>query len=53
MNINTLQRLLNENRMLTMNVASLEQRNLVDSLTGLGNPRYLQQKLQDCLRQVE
>ena len=50
---NTLQRLLNENRMLTMNVASLEQRNLVDSLTGLGNPRYLQQKLQDCLRQVE
>ncbi|MEO4045818.1 response regulator [Pseudomonas sp. CAU 1711] len=50
---NTLQRLLNENRMLTLNVASLEQRNLVDSLTGLGNPRYLQQKLQDCLRQVE
>lgn len=50
---NTLQRLLNENRMLTQNVASLEQRNLVDSLTGLGNPRYLQQKLQDCLRQVE
>ena len=50
---NTLQRLLIENRMLTMNVASLEQRNLVDSLTGLGNPRYLQQKLQDCLRQVE
>jgi diguanylate cyclase (GGDEF)-like protein len=50
---NTLQRLLNENRMLTLNVASLEQRNLVDSLTGLGNPRYLQQKLLDCLRQVE
>ncbi|PYC20500.1 diguanylate cyclase [Aquipseudomonas alcaligenes] len=50
---NTLQRLLNENRMLTQNIASLEQRNLVDPLTGLGNPRYLQQKLQDSLRQVE
>ncbi|MDX5372251.1 MAG: response regulator [Pseudomonadaceae bacterium] len=50
---NTLQRLLNENRMLTQNIASLEQRNLVDPLTGLGNPRYLQQKLGDCLRQVE
>ena len=50
---NTLQRLLNENRMLTQNISSLEERNLVDSLTGLGNPRYLQQKLGDCLRQVE
>ena len=50
---NTLQRLLNENRMLTQNIASLEQRNLVDPLTGLGNPRYLQQKLGDSLRQVE
>lgn len=50
---NTLQRLLNENRMLTQNIASLEQRNLVDPLTGLGNPRYLQQKLADSLRQVE
>jgi diguanylate cyclase (GGDEF)-like protein len=50
---NTLQRLLNENRMLTQNIASLEQRNLVDPLTGLGNPRYLQQKIADCLRQVE
>lgn len=50
---NTLQRLLNENRMLTQNIASLEQRNLVDPLTGLGNPRYLQQKLGDCIRQVE
>ncbi len=50
---NTLQRLLNENRMLTQNIASLEQRNLVDPLTGLGNPRYLQQKMSDCLRQVE
>ncbi|MCO6058121.1 response regulator [Pseudomonas sp. MOB-449] len=50
---NTLQRLLQENRLLTQNIASLEQRNLVDSLTGLGNPRYLRQKLTDSLRQVE
>lgn len=50
---NTLQRLLQENRMLTLNIASLEQRNLVDPLTGLGNPRYLQQKLSDSLRQIE
>ncbi|HSC85403.1 MAG TPA: diguanylate cyclase, partial [Pseudomonas sp.] len=50
---NTLHRLLNENRMLTLNIASLEQRNLVDPLTGLGNPRYLLQKLNDSLRQVE
>ncbi len=50
---NTLQRLLQENRLLTENIASLEQRNLVDPLTGLGNSRYLRQKLQDSLRQVE
>lgn len=50
---NTLQRLLQEKRLLTQNIASLEQRNLVDSLTGLGNPRYLRQKLADSLRQVE
>lgn len=50
---NTLQRLLQENRMLTQNIASLEQRNLVDPLTGLGNPRYMMQKLTDSLRQVE
>lgn len=50
---NTLHRLLNENRMLTLNIASLEQRNLVDPLTGLGNPRYMQQRLQESLRQVE
>lgn len=50
---NTLQRLLQENRLMTQNIASLEQRNLVDSLTGLGNPRYLRQKLADSLRQVE
>lgn len=50
---NTLQRLLHENRLMTQNIASLEQRNLVDPLTGLGNPRYLRQKLSDSLRQVE
>ena len=50
---NTLQRLLQENRMLTQNIASLEQRNLVDPLTGLGNPRYMLQKLTDSLRQIE
>ena len=50
---NTLQRLLQENRLLTDNIASLEQRNLVDPLTGLGNNRYLQQRMLDSLRQVE
>ncbi len=50
---NTLQRLLQENRMLTQNISSLEERNLVDPLTGLGNPRYLQQMLVDSIRQVE
>lgn len=50
---NTLQRLLQENRLLTENISSLEQRNLVDPLTGLGNTRYLRQKLVDSLRQVE
>lgn len=50
---NTLQRLLQEKRLLTENNASLEQRNLVDALTGLGNPRYLQQKMADSLRQIE
>ncbi len=50
---NTLQRLLQENRPLTENIASLEQRNLIDPLTGLGNNRYLHQKMLDSLRQVE
>ncbi len=50
---NTLQRLLQENRMLTQNISSLEQRNLVDPLTGLGNPRYLHQMMIDSIRQVE
>ncbi|CAN7455823.1 response regulator [Pseudomonas sp. LjRoot71] len=50
---NTLQRLLQENRLLTENIASLEKRNLIDPLTGLGNSRYLHQKTLDSLRQVE
>ncbi|PTS85462.1 diguanylate cyclase [Pseudomonas sp. HMWF032] len=50
---NTLQRLLQENRLLTENIASLEKRNLIDPLTGLGNNRYLHQKMLDSLRQVE
>ncbi|SDI43820.1 response regulator [Pseudomonas panipatensis] len=50
---NTLQRLLVENRLLTQNITSLEERNLVDSATGLGNLRYLRQKLGDSIRQVE
>lgn len=50
---NTLQRLLQENRLLTENISSLEQRNLIDPLTGLGNSRYLHQKMLDTLRQVE
>ncbi len=50
---NTLQRLLQENRLLTGNIANLEERNLVDSLSGLGNLRYLKQKMLDSLRQIE
>ncbi|KIP98613.1 MULTISPECIES: response regulator [Pseudomonas] len=50
---NTLQRLLQENALLLQNIASLEERNLVDPLTGLGNTRYLKQKMADSLRQVE
>ena len=50
---NNLQRLLNEKRLLIQNIASLEQRNLVDPLTGLGNSRCLQQQLASSLRQVE
>ncbi|UCJ16758.1 response regulator [Pseudomonas sp. MM211] len=50
---NTLQRLLQENALLVQNITSLEERNLVDPLTGLGNTRYLKQKMADSLRQVE
>ena len=49
----TLQRLLQANRLLARNVANLEQRNLVEPITGLGNLRYLHQRLSDSLRQIE
>ncbi|MCW3148287.1 response regulator [Stutzerimonas stutzeri] len=49
----SLQRLKEENRQLAENVATLEQRNLVDPLTGLGNARYLCQRLGSSLRQME
>jgi len=49
----SLQRLMQENRLLTENIASLERRNLVDPITGLGNVRYLRQRLKDSLRQIE
>lgn len=46
-------RLLDENRLLASNNAQLEEHNLVDSLTALGNRRYLLQRLEDALQQVE
>ena len=49
----TLQRLLQANRLLARNVANLEERNLVEPITGLGNLRYLHQRLSDCLRQID
>jgi len=49
----TLQRLQLEKRQLAHNVANLEQRNVVDALTGLGNLRYLRQYLGSALRQIE
>lgn len=48
-----LQRLMQQNRRLTESLASLEQRNLIDPVTGLGNHRYLAQKLADSLRQID
>ena len=50
---NTLTRLLKEKQLLTRNIASLESRNQVDSLTGLGNMRYLKQMLTSNLKQIE
>ena len=49
----SLQRLMRENRLLTENIASLEKRSLIDPITGLGNSRYLHQRLGDSLRQIE
>ena len=49
----TLQRLQQEKRLLVHNITNLEQRNLVDPVTGLGNLRYLRQRLGAALRQLE
>lgn len=49
----TLQRLLREKRQLAHNIVNLEQRNVIDALTGLGNQRYLRQYLATALRQLE
>ena len=46
-------RLLEENHLLASNNAQLEQHNLIDSLTALGNRRYLLQRLDDALLRVE
>ena len=50
---NTLQRLLEEKKRLSANLANLEKFNLVDALTGLGNRRYLEQQMTGSLRQIE
>lgn len=50
---NTLQRLLQENRQLTQSMTSVEQRNLVDPLTGLGNADCLRLKLAECLHDLD
>lgn len=49
----TMQRLLREKRQLAHNITNLEQRNVIDALTGLGNQRYLRQYLATALRQLE
>ncbi|SDR74007.1 GGDEF domain-containing response regulator [Pseudomonas oryzae] len=48
-----MQRLLREKRQLAHNITNLEQRNVVDALTGVGNQRYLRQHLATALRQLE
>ena len=48
-----LQRLTREKHQLQDRLTNLEQRNMVDGLTGLGNERYLRQRLGDALRQLE
>lgn len=48
-----LQRLTREKHVLQDRLTNLEQRNLVDGLTGMGNSRYLRQHLGDALRQLE
>jgi diguanylate cyclase (GGDEF)-like protein len=46
-------RLLDENQLLASNNSQLEEHNLVDNLTSLGNRRYTLQRLNDILRNVE
>jgi diguanylate cyclase (GGDEF)-like protein len=46
-------RLLDENRLMATNNAQLEAHNLVDSLTAIGNRRYLLQRLGDAIRNVD
>ncbi|UAW97626.1 diguanylate cyclase [Halopseudomonas nanhaiensis] len=46
-------RLLDENRLLASNNAQLESHNMVDSLTALGNRRYLVQRLEDAIRSID
>lgn len=48
-----LQRMTRERHALQDRLSNLEQRNMVDGLTGLGNSRYLRQRLGDALRQLE
>lgn len=48
-----LQRMTRERHTLQDRLSNLEQRNMVDGLTGLGNSRYLRQRLGDALRQLE
>lgn len=50
---NTLTHLIQEKQLLTRNLASLESRNHVDPLTGLGNLRHLKHMLSKNLLQVE
>ncbi|MBA6418518.1 GGDEF domain-containing response regulator [Pseudomonas neustonica] len=46
-------RLLDENHLLANNNAQLEEHNLVDTLTAIGNRRYLLQRLKEALRSVD
>jgi diguanylate cyclase (GGDEF)-like protein len=44
--------LLSSNRELRQQIATLERRNMIDPLTGLGNERFTDRTLSDVLRQV-
>lgn len=49
---NTLARMFKEKQLLTRNIASFKSYNQVDPLTGLGNARYLKQRLEKSLQHV-